>query len=52
MTKKGSNKDRLPDELSDRLLAGYEKPEDLTGEDGILKQLTGKRCVTPTPVLA
>jgi putative transposase len=25
----------------DELLAGYEKPEDLTGPDGLLKQLTG-----------
>src|SRR5580658_1077926 len=28
-------------ELLDELLAGYSKPEDLTGPDGILKQLTG-----------
>jgi hypothetical protein len=27
-------------ELLDQLLANYEKPEDLTGEDGLLKQLT------------
>jgi hypothetical protein len=27
-------------ELLDQLLAGYAKPEDLTGQDGILKQLT------------
>ena len=27
-------------ELIDRLLAGYEKPEDLIGESGLLKQLT------------
>ena len=26
--------------LIDRLMAGYEKPEDLTGENGLLKQLT------------
>jgi len=28
-------------ELLDELLAGYEKPEDLTGPEGLLKQLTG-----------
>jgi putative transposase len=28
------------DELIDQLLAGYTKPEDLTGKEGILKQLT------------
>jgi putative transposase len=27
-------------ELIDQLLAGYEKPEDLIGESGLLKQLT------------
>jgi hypothetical protein len=27
-------------ELLDQLLANYSKPEDLTGKDGILKQLT------------
>ena len=30
----------LPAELIDSLMAGYEKPEDLIGEDGLLKQLT------------
>jgi len=30
----------IEDGLIDRLMAGYEKPEDLTGEDGLLKQLT------------
>jgi putative transposase len=30
------------DELLDQLLAGYSKPEDLTGKDGILKQLTAR----------
>jgi putative transposase len=30
------------DELLDQLLAGYTKPEDLTGKDGILKQLTAR----------
>ena len=28
------------DQLIDQLLEGYEKPEDLIGEKGILKQLT------------
>jgi putative transposase len=30
------------EELLDQLLAGYTKPEDLTGKDGILKQLTAR----------
>jgi len=30
------------DELLDQLLANYPKPEDLTGKDGILKQLTAR----------
>jgi putative transposase len=30
------------DELLDQLLANYSKPEDLTGKDGILKQLTAR----------
>jgi putative transposase len=30
----------LPAELIDSLIAGYKKPEDLIGEDGLLKQLT------------
>lgn len=34
------DKKRLPQELIDQLLANYKKPEDLIGEDGILKQLT------------
>ena len=29
----------IPAELLDQLLANYTKPEDLTGEDGLLKQL-------------
>jgi putative transposase len=33
---------RIPDELLDQLLASYEKPEDLTGKDGILKELTAR----------
>jgi putative transposase len=28
-------------ELLDELLAGYSKPEDLTGPEGLLKRLTG-----------
>ena len=31
----------IRDELLKELLAGYEKPEDLTGPNGLLKQLTG-----------
>jgi putative transposase len=35
-------KDRkIPRELLDELLAGYAKPEDLTGPEGLLKRLTG-----------
>src|SRR3954462_14847151 len=30
------------DEVLDQILANYTKPEDLTGKDGILKQLTGR----------
>jgi hypothetical protein len=30
------------DEVLDQLLANYTKPEDLTGKDGILKQLTAR----------
>ena len=30
----------LPQDLIDQLLANYKKPEDLIGEDGLLKQLT------------
>lgn len=32
----------ISDELLDQLLANYTKPEDLTGKDGILKQLTAR----------
>lgn len=38
--KKRKDKD-IRDELLDELLAGYSKPEDLTGPDGLLKRLTG-----------
>ena len=41
MTKKRDS-NRFPDDVIDQLLAGYEKPEDLTGETGILKQLTAR----------
>ena len=34
-------KRRIRKELLDELLAGYEKPEDLTGPEGLLKDLTG-----------
>lgn len=37
-----ATKKQFPDELMDQLLAGYKKPEDLTGKDGILKQLTAR----------
>jgi hypothetical protein len=36
----------ISNELLDSLLADYKKPEDLIGENGILKQLT-KRLVEP-----
>jgi putative transposase len=38
MTKR---KHDIPKELLDQLLAGYSKPEDLTGPRGLLKRLTG-----------
>ena len=34
-------KRRIRKEVLDELLAGYEKPDDLTGPEGLLKQLTG-----------
>jgi putative transposase len=34
-------KRRIRKELLDELLSGYENPEDLTGPEGLLKQLTG-----------
>lgn len=34
-------KTEIPKDLLDQLLAGYAKPEDLTGPDGLLKRLTG-----------
>lgn len=33
----------IPPELLDTLLSGYQKPEDLIGENGLLKQLTKAR---------
>lgn len=38
------HKHTVPDDLLDRLLADYQKPEDLIGENGLLKQLT-KRLI-------
>jgi len=35
-------KPTIPDEVIDQLLAGYSRPEDLTGKDGILHQLTAR----------
>lgn len=35
-----NKKSALPQDLIDALLANYKKPEDLIGEDGLLKQLT------------
>ena len=45
MTKKSTNEDEtrrgaIPPDLLDELLKDYSKPEDLTGPDGLLKQLT------------
>jgi putative transposase len=37
------------DELLDQLLAGYSKPEDLTGKDGILKQLAARLVIRNLP---
>ena len=34
------DKKPLPQDLIDQLLANYKRPEDLIGEDGLLKQLT------------
>jgi putative transposase len=42
MTPKKHDRHRIPDELIDQLLANYQKPEDLTGKDGILKELTAR----------
>lgn len=33
---------KIPDELIDQLIAGYRKPEDLTGPNGLIKQLIGR----------
>lgn len=33
----------LDDKLLDELLKNYKKPEDLTGEKGLIKQLTKRR---------
>jgi putative transposase len=34
------DKQPLPQDLIEALLANYKRPEDLIGEDGLLKQLT------------
>src|SRR5688572_6466581 len=39
-TKDGSQ--TIPDELIDQLLRGHQKPEDLTGPNGLIKQLVSK----------
>src|SRR5438105_7788899 len=38
--KKRTDEKPIRDELLDELLAGYEKPEDVIGENGLLKRLT------------
>ena len=38
----------LDDDLLDKLIEGYQKPEDLLGENGLLKQLT-KRLIERAP---
>ena len=35
-----TKKHSIPDELVTQLLGNYQKPEDLIGENGLLKQLT------------
>jgi putative transposase len=35
-----TNSNTIPTALLDTLLSGYQKPEDLIGENGLLKQLT------------
>ena len=37
-----TTKSPISDDVIDQLLAGYSRPEDLTGKDGILKQLTAR----------
>jgi hypothetical protein len=39
---------RLPPELLDKLLANYTNPEDLTGENGLFKQL--KKALIERPL--
>ncbi len=38
----------VSNELIDRLLADYKKPEDLIGENGLLKQLTKRLVEVPS----
>ena len=45
-----NTKKAVPKDLIDSLLADYKKPEDLIGENGLLKQLT-KLLVERTPDL-
>lgn len=40
MTRPKPDANRIPDDLFDQLLVSYEKPENLTGESGVSKQLT------------
>ncbi len=42
MTPKKPRDERIPDELIDQLLANYKKPEDLTGESGLIRELTAR----------
>lgn len=44
-----TKKHDVPEELLSGLLANYKKPEDLIGENGLLKQLR-KSCKTPRSV--
>jgi len=37
---KGSEQGRIPKEIVDQLLKGYQRPEDLIGPDGLLRELT------------
>lgn len=37
---KGERVDEIKPDLVDELLKGYEKPEDIIGENGLLKRLT------------
>ena len=43
-----TKKHEVPEELLSGLLANYKKPEDLIGENGLLKQLTNS-CWSSEP---